>query len=113
MYEPTEEADDDDIDTFTDDVDTKSVGLVLQALDRGQGSIVEQCEREILMAIRSLGGSRKEHKRERKVAFNTSVREMYSLPRVTAAAKLFPSLKLIPGAALDRTVDQEDGSPWD
>ena len=38
---------------------------------------------------------------------------MYSLSRVSAAAKLLPSLKIIPGAALDLTVNQEDGTPWD
>ena len=68
MYVPTENEDDDDMEGFTEDMDTRSVGLVLQALDRGQSSIVEQCEREILLAIRSLGGSRKGYKRERKAA---------------------------------------------
>jgi len=113
MYVPTENEDDDDMEGFTEDMDTRSVGLVLQALDRGQSSIVEQCEREILLAIRSLGGSRKGYKRERKAALNRIVSEIYSPPRVTAAAKLLPSLRLIPGAALDLTVNQEDGNPWD
>ena len=58
------------MDVFTGEMDTKGVGLVLQALDRGQGTVVEQCEREILLAIRGLGGSRGAYKRERKVALN-------------------------------------------
>ena len=49
----------------TEDMDTKSVGLTLRELDRGQRELVERCEREILVAIRSLGGYRKAHTRER------------------------------------------------
>ena len=56
MYEPAGKVDDDDMEGFTDDMDTTSAGLVLQALDRGQSSIVEQCGREIFLAIR---GSRR------------------------------------------------------
>jgi len=90
MYEPTEKLDVDDMDGFTDDMDTKSVGLVLQALDRGQGSIVEQCEREILLAMRGLGGSRGAYKRERKVARNRIVSGVYSPPQSDGGGKAPP-----------------------
>ena len=46
---------DDEFMEETEDMDTRSVGLALKELDRGQKEIVEKCEREILMAIRSLG----------------------------------------------------------
>ncbi len=38
--------------------------------------------------------------------------EVYSPPRVTAAAKLLPELKLIPGFALDLTTNDVDGRAW-
>ena len=41
------------------------------------------------------------------------VSEIYSPPRVTAAAKLLPELKLILGFALDLTVADTDGRLWD
>ena len=40
------------------------------------------------------------------------VSEIYSPPRVTAAAKLLPELKIIPGFALDLTVADSDGRLW-
>ena len=60
-----------------------------------------------------VGGSRAAYKRERTKALNNIVSEVYSLPRVAAAAELLPSLRIIPGASLDITVNQENGEPWD
>ena len=67
-------------------------------------------EREVLLAITSLGGSRDTCKRERKVAFNAILSEVYIPPRIAAAAKLLPSLKILPGASLDLTANQEAGT---
>mgnify|MGYP002806041372 CR=1 FL=1 len=113
MYEPTEKADDDDMDVFTDEMGTKSVGMVLKVLDREEAETIQKCEREILLAIRNLGGNRAAYKRERSRALNRIVSEICSPPRVAAAAKLLPSLRIIPGASLDITVNQENGEPWD
>ena len=41
------------------------------------------------------------------------VLEIYSPPRVTAATKLLPELRLIPGFALDLTTADVDGALWD
>ena len=41
------------------------------------------------------------------------VSEIYSPPRVTAAAKLLPGLRIAPGFALDLTQVDENGEPWD
>ena len=38
---------------------------------------------------------------------------MYSPARVTAATKLLPELRLIPGFALDLTTTDTDGRAWD
>lgn len=98
---------------LTDDMDTKSVGLVLTALGRELADLVPRCERGILLVIRGLGGSRGACTRERKVAPNRVVSEVYSLPRVASAAELLPPLATTPGASLDITVDQENGEQWD
>ena len=100
MYIPTDnEGEEDDMneaDGFTDDMDVRSTGMVLKALDHEQAGVVRRCEREILLAVRGLGGSRGAYKRERKIALNKIVSEIYSPPRVASAAKLLPSLKTIP-----------------
>ena len=41
------------------------------------------------------------------------VAEIYSPPKVTAACKLLPELKLILGFALDLTTCDADGKQWD
>ena len=67
----------------------------------------------ILSLVASIGGNRKAYKKERSAAMKRIVSEIYSPPRVTAAAKLLPSLKIIPGFALDITTVDEEGRPWD
>ena len=74
---------------------------------------VKEHDREILSVIKALGGNAGQYKRERKAAMRAVVSEIYSPPRVTAAAKLLPELKLIPGFALDLTVADSDGRLWD
>ena len=44
---------------------------------------------------------------------NMVVSEVYSPPRVTKAAKVLTRLGITPGFALDITVDDETGEPWD
>ena len=41
------------------------------------------------------------------------VSEIYSPPRVTKAARMLPHLGISAGFALDLTVNDEDGKPWD
>ena len=88
----------------------KDLMAVLQREEREQ---VEEANREILAVVRSLGGDSGKYKRERAKALKAVVSEVYSPPRVTAASKLLPELKLIPGFALDLTTVDSDGSPWD
>jgi hypothetical protein len=40
------------------------------------------------------------------------VSEIYSPPRVSAAAKLLPEPRCVPGFALDLTTKDEFGQPW-
>ena len=44
---------------------------------------------------------------------NLVVAEIYSPPRVTRAARILRKLGITPGFALDITVQDEDGQPWD
>ncbi len=68
---------------------------------------------EILSIISELGGSAKGYARERRTAVDRIIAEVYPAPRITAAAKLLPHLGILPGFALDRTTNGEDGAPWD
>ena len=44
---------------------------------------------------------------------NLVVSEIYSPPRVTKAARVLTKLGITPGFALDLTVNDENGRPWD
>ena len=74
---------------------------------------IREHERDIVDVIKALGGCSRRYKRERSKAINTVVSEIYSPPRVTAATKLLPELRLIPGFALDLTTSDVDGRLWD
>ena len=61
-----------------------------------------------------MAGNVGQYRRERRRGFKAIVSEVYSAPRTTAAVKLLPELKLVPGFALDlTTVDPDDGAPWE
>ena len=50
-----------------------------------------------------------QYRRERRKAMKAVVSEIYSPPRVTAAAKLLPEIKVFPGFALDLTTTVQMG----
>ena len=54
-----------------------------------------------------------QYKRERQKGIRAVVSEIYSPPRVTAATKLLPELKIIPGFSLDLSTADVDGKLWD
>ena len=70
LYQPMS---DDELMDDADDSDMRSVGVVFKELDRGECEQVKRCEKEILLAVRGLGGSRKACKRERKDALGRIV----------------------------------------
>ena len=47
-----------------------------------------------------------------KEGIHGAIMEVYSPPRVTATARRHPRLGIIPGIALDLTVNDETGAPW-
>ena len=66
-----------------------------------------------MQLLNQLGGDGSRYIRERKRAVKHIVSEIYSPPRVTAAAKLPPELRCVPGFALDLTFNDEHGRAWD
>ena len=72
---------------------------------------IEKIDKEINSLVRSLGGAQGKYQREKKAATNR-LAEIYSPPRISAAAKLLPSLGCLPGFALDLTTNDENGCPW-
>ena len=86
---------------------------LVKVLRRDEREEVAEANREIMNIVKSLGGSGGRYRRERAKALRAVVSEVYSPPRVTAATKLLPELKLIPGFALDLTTADVDGRSWD
>ena len=74
---------------------------------------IQKHDQQILALVRALGGGRSAYRRERSAAIKAVVAEIYSPPRVTRAAKLLPSLRMLPGFALDLTTVDERGEAWD
>ena len=69
--------------------------------------------REIMSIIDSLGGNTVKYRRQRGTAISSIVSEMYSPPRVSAGAKLYPRCCILPGFVLDLTTHDTDGTHWD
>ena len=75
---------------------------------------VEQLNESICALVAILGGGRRTaYQQEREQALDRIISEVYSPPRVTAAIKMLPSLRLIPGLAMDLTTLDDEGRPWD
>ena len=74
---------------------------------------MSKVNRDILSVVRAMRGDQQRYKREQSRAVKAIVSEVYSPPRVTAAIKLFPERRLIPGFALDLTTADVDGALWD
>ncbi len=71
-------------------------------------------EDEVVALVSAMGGDAKKYQKEYRQSLNRMVSKVYSPARVTAMAKAMPSLRLIPGFALDlTTLDEFDGEPWD
>ena len=86
---------------------------LMDVLTRDDRDAVREANDEIMNVVRDLGGSDRKFKRHRDKALKSVKSEIYSPPRVTAAAKFLPELRVIPGFALDLTTADEDVSLWD
>ena len=63
--------------------------------------------------ITSLGQKGFRYRREATKRVRAIVAEIYSAPRVTDMARRRSRIGIVPGLALDLTVKDEDGKPWD
>ena len=86
-----------------------NVGLFDVAVRDEARSRVER----IWLAVHSLGGDGHAYRRERAGAARAVVAEVYSAPRVAAAAGRLPKYAMMPGLALDITIDDDTGQPYE
>ncbi len=79
------------------------------------GSLQPSIDDEISnIMLQQLGCSGRSYKREKRRGMQKIVSEIYSPPRITAEINRSKSRHLVPGLALDLTVnDPDDGTPWD
>ena len=97
---------------ISNDVEMDFVGHVQNS--QGIGSLepsVDDCIAELLLA--EMGSSGKSRKRDGRKGFRKLVSEIYSPPRVTDLLRKMNAGHLMAGFALDLTVIDEDGEPWD
>ena len=82
--------------------------------DMGSVSLMrEEVMQELLSIATTLGGDHHKNQKILRKAVRATVSEIYSPPRVTAAAARLKQLGIDPGAALDLTTVDELGRPWD
>ena len=67
---------------------------------------------ELTELVLALGHDGVKYRREATKRLRAVVSEVFSAPRVTAAARRHPRIGIIPGVALDLTVNDETGQPW-
>ena len=98
-----------------EDMDTTDEPLreLMKMWDAGLQKEAKEANGEIMSLIGHLGGSSARYRRERGKAIRAIVSEIYSPPRVSAVAKMFPSYGILPGFALDLTTHDHDGRHWD
>ena len=65
------------------------------------------------LAVHALGGDGHAYRQERASAARAVVAEVYSAPRVSAAAGRLPKYGMMTGLALDITIDDDTGQPYD
>ena len=66
----------------------------MNVLTREEKDKVREANAEIMSVVRALGGNDRNFKRNRSRALKAVVSEIYSPPRVTAAAKFLPELRV-------------------
>ena len=93
-----------------EDSDMRDIVGLFDVSERGEArSRVEG----LCVAIHALGGDGQAYRRDRASAARKIVSEIYSAPRVTAAARRLPKYGMMPGLALDITVGDDTGMPFD
>ena len=86
---------------------------IMRLYGRDERAAARDRQDEILSVIDSLGGDSKSFRRERARCSRAIIAEMYSPPRVSELARQLPKYECVPGLALDLTVLDSNGEPWD
>ena len=68
---------------------------------------------DMMVLVTSLGHSGRKFRREATNRLRATVSEIYSAPRLTAAAARNPRLGIVPGVAPDLITTNNEGKPWD
>jgi hypothetical protein len=99
----------------SEDNDAAEIELkeLLEVVTRDVRKEIKEHDAEMMAVVRSLGGSAPQYRRERQKALKAAISEIYSPPRVAAAAKLLPELRIIPGFSLNLTVADHEGRRGD
>ena len=111
-----EESEDEDLD---EEPDEQMELCALEATEDKEESLLHEMwdriedAKHIEELIAALGGNPGKHRKRIAKKLKAVVSEIYSPPRVTAAAKLLPDYNVLPGMALDLTTSDEEGLPWD
>lgn len=92
------------------DLDVRDIGRLYEVAERELG---RQRSERISVLIHTLGGDGKAYRREKAKTARKVISEIYSAPRITAAAQRLPHYGLTAGLALDLTVNDETGKPYD
>ena len=83
-------------------------------MDTTAGSL-SKCEAvlELLSLAVALGGHKRRNRKKLREMCSITVSEVYSPPRVAAAASKLRHLDIDPGLSLDLTTCDDEGNPWD
>ena len=76
-------------------------------------TVARQQQKRIIDLVASLSGDARAYRRGRARKIRAIVAEFCSPPGISALARELPSYGIAPGLALDLTVPDENGEPWD
>ena len=108
----TQLLDDDIMAGIVDDPDSDLRDMVM-LYEVEERRAARQRQRQIIDLVAPLGGDARAYGRERARKSRAISAEFYSPPRISSLAKDLPSYGIAPGLALDLTVPDENGEPWD
>jgi hypothetical protein len=90
------------------DLDVRDIGGLYKVAERELG---RQRSERISVLIHALGGDGKAYRWEKANTARKVISEVFSAPRITAAAQRLAQYGLTAGLALDLTVNDETGKP--
>ena len=93
--------------------DRQDLRAAMALFIRGDRAEARTRYNDMMILVTSLGHSGRNFRREVTNRLRATVSEIYSAPRLTAAAARNPRLGIVFGIALDLTTTNNEGKPWD